>query len=325
VAFEFWGRAWFSEDGKFWEQVGVGSHPSSCDGSDTGWHDRILAGASNGSAFILGGTEPPDMTTDEYSGQAISWVSADGRQWERSAAIADGQDSEVTAIWAVPTGWEATVTEFFDDPESYEYLGRPTVWQSTDGSAWERTVDELWPAQNSIDMTPPVAFAANSDGTRLLSRAIVGVGAQDPRGLLVYGDLALLVSADGRAWQTLNAPFMTGDTFVSEIEPPSQAGGSWLLITRDRYLRNAVAWMSSDLASWTETSLPEPLGELISTRLGLVAAGCSGGGRCAQHVHSGTGWLQIAPALRGAIDVVDGPGGVLLVGNQSSRVWHLIL
>ena len=103
--------AWFSEDGRSWEQA--------TEVSPFGPDAAIRDIAANGGRFVaIGGTSPDDGAV---------WVSTDGVNWERS-------DVELDAALAVAggdLGWFLTGNSDNNDPLAFD------MWFSADGLTWD--------------------------------------------------------------------------------------------------------------------------------------------------------------------------------------------
>lgn len=311
---------WQSVDGTTWLPAQFDSSEP-CSDDDDSWPAAIEAGATDGVTIVLAGALSK-LLDGTCRSHAATWLSTDGINWTRSDDIAEPGRSEVTAVWSVPDGWEATVDHREDDGDTV----RTTVWRSGDGLHWEELNRELWPAAHPIDNGRPEAVAVSRDGTRILSTfRWVGAGESS----LVWQPL-LLKSRDGRTWEdisaTIQAPDAT-DGYVTHILAPGNATDEWHFVVHDDEMRAANLWTSGNLAAWAFEALPRTtISAAIVMPEGILISGCNRRweGRCGQYLlRLNESWSQLEPVIEGPVTMVSGPAGVLLLEMWSGRVWKL--
>ena len=316
--------AWFSQDGRNWEERQPAEMVPSCPRSPV---DAVVAGgyvtagATNGRAVLLIGgalvftAETCANDTIGLSGK-VAWVTSDGQTWRRSETFGPPH-ATVSSVWAIPGGWEAALGAW----------NEPTViWHSADGLDW-REAAVVGPV-NSYGLG-----AASAGGTRLLAT-------RNERDQSV-----LLISDDGLTWRDIEAPFIPDDSFgfISQIVPPQAGGhGMWLVVESGG--DSTIMWTSLDLLHWEHRAFPAqlPISDLVATSLGYLASveplcdtlggdgevdgGLEGeGGGCSvpesQYTSAdGLNWTMVQPAFGYGTLFVDGPAGVLAVDN--GVVWR---
>lgn len=315
------GLAWVarSTDGQQWDTTQLGVMVQPCANDDPRPDSSIYVAATNGVAVVLAGIEYAMGVSPCGGEHAVTWVSADGRTWQRSTGFgAVGGFAEAHQVWAIPGGWEALVTNA---------TGGPTkVWRSLDGLHW-RWVSELDPGVSSSISTN---IAAAADGTRLMALYNGEIG-ETIEGL-VGGESSLRTSTGGLQWNALGLTLPLGrGVSAFGIVPPGPIGPNvWMLVTVAD-AEPPIAWTSSDLQEWAQGTFPrDELASIASTRFGYIATGntlCGVGGSCsldaAQYFSTnGLDWAAF-PASVGETLVVDGPAGVLALAGPDFRVWQL--
>lgn len=312
--------AWFSRDGRNWEErqpLKIVERPCGQSPADYVARDGYVSGgATNGrDVMLVGGASV--FTAETCANNTIglhgkvAWVTSDGRTWSRSELFGPNQ-AVVSSVWAVPEGWEVALSAW----------NEPTViWQSTDGLRWRETA-VVGPV-NSYGLG-----AASAGGTRLLGTR------RDDQPML-------LISDDGRTWREIEAPFVADDSygFISQIVPPQAARpGMWLVV--ESRADSTIIWTSLDLLHWEHRAFPAhlPIIDLVATSLGYIASvdalcdtmggdgGLDGGGECSvpesQYTSAdGLNWTMVQPTFVYGTVFVDGPAGVLAVGE--GVVWSL--
>lgn len=306
--------AWFSPDGVTWTAAPLGSLVVNCpdwgpEGDETA--GRLVPDADQ-RAIATDGTEVVIVgEVGDYAGQPcgrlrpVAWHSADGRTWQRSDPFpAEAGDLRAIAVWAVQGGWQAA--------------SETALWASPDGLAWERIGDRPTGAE---------VIAGAPDGTVLATTLDPDSGRRD-----------LLVSSDGRAWTSADAPdgFCGG---ITQIVPPALMGrDDWVFVGDLRLCT------SPDLARWFATSFdpavpgaePTAFGVAGQTRYGAIAVGdaCFGAGSTCEPdprawiLVDEEVWVPLAhPPVFWERSLADGPAGVLMIGTATGEgpkdVWRL--
>ena len=159
--------------------------------------------------LINGLAEEPDGTLvavgaealgDISRGDAATWMSTDGRRWQRGPMTASMSDAEMLAILETDDGFIAVGDDGFPGASTQlPSLRGGAVWRSSDGQHWQRT-----PKPQGAAMRQMAGIIATRSGW------------------VAYGDAAppgsgvVWTSLDGSTWKLANAP----------------AGGSWGPIAR---------------------------------------------------------------------------------------------
>jgi hypothetical protein len=201
--------AYQSEDGERWERT------------------ALPEAANTYASSVAGGPGGYVVSGNSADGGPATWVSRDGRTWERVARAAMGDGAwGVIDPQAAPDGWIALGSN----------VQPPALLRSTDGIGWTAT---------SIQATTD-AFAYRLVAGRWGYIAQGGQGSCGP--LASCGSTAVSWwSADGDAWTRL------------EPQGALESGGSVLIDAGDHGfvgLDGASAWSSA--TGWTWTPLPEP-------------------------------------------------------------------
>lgn len=96
---------------------------------------RSLAEGPDGTLVLVGASAVEDIS----SGDAASWTSSDGIQWQRAGASQTLRDAEMTAVAAFEDGYLAVGGDGFPGANTQlPGLRAPAVWRSTDGTTWGR-------------------------------------------------------------------------------------------------------------------------------------------------------------------------------------------
>jgi hypothetical protein len=303
----------FSADGRAWQTSDLANLVANCPGFGPPGNDQVVdamaaAIATNGhDLVIVGEVQPHDAAACAGGGSygPVAWYSADGRTWQRSAPFeVSGGNARATAVWATPTGWQASVSG-----------GSDAIWESSDGRTW-RPVSDPSATLTGRDLS---AVGAALDGTILVSR-LPDVPSGDTSGP------GLFSSSDGMTWQPVtSAGGCDSNPGATRIVGPTASGvGAWVVIDDVRLC------VSRDLASWSSTTMTVAPAALAQTRYGAIVTGdaCFGAGAtCAPDPRAylttdGVQWSPIAhPPVVSGDGLADGPAGVLLIGQGT--VWRL--
>jgi hypothetical protein len=310
--------AFFSADGVSWEAARLAGLVPNCPGWGASGDEDVpdaeaRAIATNGRELVIVGEEAPHDAAGcadvAASVRPLAWYSSDGRTWQRSEPFeVGGLNSRATAVWAVPTGWQAVVQG--------AAIGTISIWESADGLAWHQLGEPV--AVGDVD----ASAGAAADGTVVLSR---------------WADMTsgrrLFTSPDGLAWEQVakaggceQAP---GTTQV--VGPAVQGLDAWVLVDDMRLCT------SPDLETWSSTTMTDAPSTVAQTRFGviLLADACFGAGATCQPdpraylSTDGLTWTSMAhPPVYWGRALADGPAGVLLVGQATAddgatTVWRL--
>ena len=230
-----------------------------------------LAARSSG-GYVAVGYAPPDWVP-------VSWTSPDGQAWSFHEIDA----TPFTFAVSVAVGSDGTIVA----------VGRsgnvPVAWTSRDGATWtEHEVPMLSGGSTAERMTSVVAtpsgfVAGGSAGPELLDR-----------------HARFWTSADGATWQPVADDAMADAN--AEVRGITMFSGGLVAVGVIGGVQNptaAVAWTSSDGASWTRVESPAFAdGEAVSVaagpQAGLVAVGAQIGRRVAVSWTSpdGTTWTR---------------------------------
>ncbi len=299
--------AWFSADGRTWgDPMPLAAQHLNCpgwgpDGDDYAPDAEVRGGSSNGREVVLFGRE--QLFTDEActnpgaSFRMMTWVSSDGRTWDRSDGFGNS-GSEATGAWPTADGWQLVG-------------GSPTgsaIWTSTDGVRWSPAGME---AGASSGVGPPAAAAGST---------VVGVP-QSPEEDSSVG----LSRWDGGSWRPVALPDDCPERIEIVIAPAVWEDARWLISG------GTTACTSADLEQWTAASLedsyPSTISLVAQTRYGLIAVSS-----CQDRTCDGQFALRISPDGRTwtpltspmhPIAIADGPAGVLAAAGDGG-IWQLI-
>ena len=274
---------------------------------------RRARSATNGRELVIVGEEQPHDTAGcanvAASVRPVAWYSPDGRTWRRSAPFeTGGLNSRATAVWAIPSGWQAAVQG--------AAAGTIAIWESSDGLAWHEVLQPV--AVTDVN----VYAGAAPDGTVVMSRSTE----------TTFG-LTLFLSYDGKTWAPIRtAGGCEATPGVTQILGPAADGlNAWVLVDDMRLCT------SRDLKSWSATTMTAAPAAVAQTRYGamVLADACFGAGStCAPEPQAyvttdGRAWTPIPhPPVYWGRSVADGPAGVLLVGqgtadSAATSVWRL--
>ena len=324
-------RVAYSSDGRAWEAVllpdrqavtGTNENATTVElvESDA---VRILAVGSEAShcATVVGATGSA-VTCDRTP---VSWVSTNGRAWNRSPLWGGPADRRFVSVWAIAGGWEGVAVD-----SSGAIRGE--VWRSVDGLTWARRATIATP--DSID-----GGIASAAGRRITWDAM---GADWRRTSLLWK------SSDGVAWsRVLWSQFRWRPTIVQAAAAGNTGDASlWVLagvaIERPHWI---VVWTSPDLVHWTRHRLaslpgadPDAVevdwtteGVVVTAHIPATTAGGSGSARTGPEMapgpeatlswlsQDGRSWTELTGDA--VATVADGPEGVIGFGH--GRVWRL--
>jgi hypothetical protein len=307
-----------STDGTRWETTVLGVSVKPCPAYGSQPDSSLYAATSDANQILVGGVEYATDLSPCGSSRAVTWISSDGRTWQRSRGFGAVLGfAQVQGLWPIPGGWEALVGTSTGGPT--------TIWRSADGLDWHQLTELVAP--NEGDMTANVAAA--DDGTRVATVFNGQIGSPVVVSGLRGGESSLLKSTDGLHWDAVDLTLPNGRS--PSIVPPAPGGPAvWLLITTAAD-EPPIIWASTDLLDWTQGTFPRAkIGRLVSTRYGFIATGsnlCGDGGTCAADSAQygsidGLHWTRFASAVS-STDVVDGPAGVLAFSGDGSKAWLL--
>jgi hypothetical protein len=308
-----------STDGERWETNTLGRMVEACEGSAAGPDSAIYAAATDGHAVVLAGLEYAMDVSPCGTQRAVTWISVDGRTWQRSAGFGavDGF-AEVHQVWAIAGGWEAIVGTSTGGPT--------TIWRSADALQWDQ-VREIVPG---VALNISAFGGAAPDGTRVLS---IYNGDTDSTNLedgLRGGESSLQTSTDGEIWKPMNLTLPLGRRVG--IVPPGPTGpAGWMLITGTNG-GAPITWTSPDLVQWAQGTFPrDDVASIAVTPYGYIATGetlCGAGGSCSTNPsqYLSTDGLLWTPFTSSVVSFlfVDGPAGVLAFSTTDFRVWRLL-
>ena len=217
--------AWHSADGTSWtEQLLPGSKGAAA--------NAIVA--SGGQLVVVGATVP---TTLEGFPTGLVWTSNDGLSWSLAAKI---KNATLNAITATADGY-AAVGHVKKKSKSAGAQQVPTLWTSTDATAWKATV---LPGTDSGN-----AVAQNLDGVTVVVENRAGGAGTGP---------GLLRSTDGVSWDALDFPAepVTGGQVVSAGQVGLIQGGFALVsnIATPGASTSGSVWTSVDGATWQKAA-----------------------------------------------------------------------
>ena len=175
---------WHSTDGRTWERVP--DAPALDDG-------RVRALTSTATGFVAVGHRGSPGSDDL---EAVSWTSADGTSWQRSASQPALADSLMQSVIAVEGRVVAVGTKAAGDAA--------VAWTSTDGLQWRRAADA--PALHSNSTYAP--HAEMSDLVAIGGRLVAVGWNSSPSN----GSAVIWTSPDGVTW-------------TREPDEPSLSGG----------------------------------------------------------------------------------------------------
>jgi len=277
VAANGYSMAYFSRDGIVWKAVRL---PGPADFRSADSQPQGLA--SNGTRVVIVGGygHEPCAPVTGATGEGpncvqspVSWVSDDGVTWRTSlpwvgpvgTAAGFRQGSEFSSVWAVPGGWEAALFYWAGEGQYQR-----EIWSSPDGVTWRRAaiVSDV-----GADVSAQRMAIVDNTGRRLLWSTIWACRASSD----CRNETRLWTSSDGIKWQTIPAPLDM--SIVHSGLPPGQADTPWMLAgaTCDRiavYDCHVAVWLSRDLRTWSDVSLPRGFDALD---WGLVVARAPGG------------------------------------------------
>jgi hypothetical protein len=236
---------WTSEDGESWSRVAA-----EISGFAEG--DRIAAAATFGSSIVAIGSDA--------AGNA-QWTSNDGRTWIPAGDGADAFAGYVVAdLTAGGPGLVAVGALVTGENDA-------AVWTSTDGTSWDRAVDDATfggPGNQWIE-----SVASGPGGT-------VAVGASWVDGAGVRG--AVWVSPDGATWaraadedDTLFASLIPGYGSAATVLDVAAVGPGFVASGIAGEGDRGVIWISADGRTWMR--IDEVEGAALPEYLGIVAAG----------------------------------------------------
>jgi hypothetical protein len=310
--------AFFSADGVSWTSTPLATLVPNCpDWGPPGAEDvpdaEARAITSNGRELVIVGEESPHDASScanvATSVRPVAWHSSDGSTWRRSEPFeVAGPNARATAVWAIPSGWQAAVQG--------AATGTISVWESLDGLAWYQVMEPV--AVGDVN----VYAGAAPDGTVVMSR-----WADETSGLRLF------TSRDGRTWESVEtAGGCEQEPGVTQVVGPAARDlDTWVLLDDMRLCT------SRDLRTWSGTTMTVALSTIAQTRFGamVLGDGCYGAGAtCPPDPRAflsadGVTWTPIAhPPVYWGRAVADGPAGVLMVGQAteeggSMTVWRL--
>ena len=309
--------AFFSADGASWAETRLATMVPNCPASGPAGAEvvpdaEVRAIATNGSEVVIVGEEAPHdaaaCASVAASVRPVAWHSSDGRTWQRSAPFeVGGPNARATAVWAIPSGWQAAVQG--------GAAGTISIWESTDGLSWHQLGEPV--AVGDVN-----AYAgAAPDGTVVLSR-----WADTTSGLRLF------TSHDGRTWEPIKAAggceVAPGTTQV--VGPATPGVDAWILLDDMRLCT------SRDLQTWSGTTMTEAPSSVTQTRFGAIvlADACFGAGStCAPdpRAYLTTDGVTLTPMAQPPATwgraMADGPAGVLAIGRATgvgeTAAWRL--
>lgn len=189
-----------------------------------------LTETSSGTLILVGAEALEDLS----SGDAAVWISTDGTAWQRAPAAPELADAEINAVISTDSGILAVGADGFPGANvQLPGLRGAAVWQSTDGSSWQR------------QSSPP------RSGGVLLS----GIGRTDI-GFIAWGDGAppgsgvVWTSSDGTAWSMATPPVGGHWGPLARVVPVGSrqlAVGTWTTTTSNSdTVTVSGAWTSED-------------------------------------------------------------------------------
>ena len=328
----------FSTDGVNWEPVQLDV--------EEGTVLSVQSGATDGERVVLAGEYAPcsrglwqENPYQDCRSRPATWVTDDGRTWQGGQpwtgldAEAGQSGSWFTDLWAVPgAGWEAAqIFSGFDESDDLDPSG-PALYRSSDGLAWSLVAERVAGLDTACTYWTVDGFRAVADeaGNRIAT-------------IPCDEGLRLRHSIDGVAYASLDAFGLAQGSWAAA----RLAGGAampWLLGGMNG-LGQPALWWSSDLRTWTTTTLP-----MGPASVGRVTALARDGNRViamsANDVGDGlretTTWVTQDGRTWTAVDVQPsseldveaiaiGPGGLLGFGSIPSTdeeelfaVWRLV-
>jgi hypothetical protein len=286
---------------------------------------RVSHGASNGSQIVLVGSTCHDESESLTYCSPFSVITDDGDHWTAGQfddAVTLARTRYANYVWPIDGGWE-----LLSEACESELVA---LWRSDDGVTWDT--------------------APNSGGLRCFAPAVGDDGTRVTDNSYQFEDSAhLRSSADGDTWLDVVAPFLDNDVpahWIGPVVGPVTDGvAKWVVVVQDpaslsepdKIYPPAQGWLSADLSEWSSVELPRlSVWPLINSSAGYVMNAldeCHAMGsdyhscppeRQAQFISpDGLVWTRITPRLTGSVVLVDGPGGVLMIGATSGRVWRL--
>lgn len=314
------GLTWVSRstDGKRWETTTLGRMVEPCPGYVARPDSAIYVAAADDHAVVLAGGETAMDVSPCDTYRAVTWVSVDGRTWERSTGFGaiDGF-AEVHQVWAIPGGWEAAVAAG---------SGSTSLWRSSDALEWQQV--------RVLGGSTSANLRAAPDGTRILSLYNSETDSAQVVDGLHGGESSLQTSTDGELWNPLNLTLPLGRGVTADgIVPPGPTGpAGWMLMTATDE-GAPISWASPDLLQWAQGTFPrQKVGGIAVTRYGYVATGgniCGAGGSCSPDLSQylstdGLNWSPFTSSVDEFLVVVDGASGVLAFSGRDLRVWQLL-
>jgi hypothetical protein len=299
----------FSSDGQEWQAALL--EAEGCVIDDMVFSPSVAGAATDGEYALLVGS----AVVDCYEDQPVSWLTADGLDWQRSVDM-PRDTGGLIEVWSVDGGWEAVW-------RGDEGLA---IWRSSDGLRWQETTflvaDELRPYL--------LAAAASDDGRRLVSISARSPGRETGS--------AVLTSTDGVEWRQVPPPegssaganvfdFAPGWAAVAAAPPAGSAADAWLVLGEFPLYGDpaeASLWATTDFETWDARVLPDPSTYgLTSLALGYVAHAAG-----TTYVSpDGVAWA--ASMSQFGSQVTSGPAGVIALeadeDEESYRVWRLDL
>ena len=223
------GVMFLSDDGVTWEPASDGAF---------GGHSPVAV-AAGGPGLVAVGTEILFDANGDQVNDAIVWVSADGRDWERVTdpdLTGPGRQEVFTVIATqvglIASGWG--IDDFSARDEDF------MVWLSTDGRDWERVTMGLQAAgQQRVGLDPEInrhSIAARD--------TIVIVGRQQLPGAPNLSP-AIWVSNDGTTWEPA-----TGAPLSEQGELNSISANDNLFVAVGSDGKDALVLISSDGRTW---------------------------------------------------------------------------
>jgi hypothetical protein len=304
--------AWFSSDARSWEPIGLSNPVLNCpgwgpEGDEFDSDAEVRGAATDGQEVLIVGEiklkDAQACANPGLSYRGLTWISSDGRTWERSEQFGEG--TRATEAVVTPEGWRA--------------LTESGAWTSADGRSWQ----SAGPVGGS-DMSSVHAQAVGPDGTLLVAgRTPLPAGEQDRA--------VLMVSVDGEELHEIPAPEGCPDGAAHILPPQADGRATWVIVPPG----GATTCVSADLEQWEDGTLDAPadfgIHALTVTRYGILASGtldCIG---CPFEVlqylsADGVEWSPIDAPQEGSLAIADGPAGVIGVGGDgpASSVWALI-
>jgi hypothetical protein len=330
-----------SEDGDAWEMVRLDRDPDAKSTVTTLATDgrRILAvGGSSPcphEAFWVEVMEDGEVIEQEGDPPAscqvlpMSWLSDDGRTWQRGATWPGPTDASgwTTTIfgpaWSLAAGaWEAVALRV--DPDS-DGIGPWWLARSSDGLEWQ-----------------PLGEGRDDEAFDWVVR-----GEQDQR-LAARGSSCgqLHASTDGLTYRLVAGTEAPCDRYVSALAP--DAGGPWVVLSNrmtgpDGPAEGPIAMWSSDLESWTVAGLPSPpagrdgvvahIEAMTEVDGGHLAVGGDGGSALTWISDDGQTWTladarELTEDSRDIRLIASGPAGTIGLGCDDEmcggvQAWRL--